>query len=395
MTARSVSNEAEIVDVVRAARADKTPLEIVAGGTKRGFGKPAGRAGRVLDVSGVAGIVVYEPEELIVTVRPATPVAELRAALVARGQCLGFDPPEWAPLFGANGTATMGGVVSTDASGSRRIRHGGARDQLLGIRAVNGLGEAFKAGGRVVKNVTGFDIPKLVCGAFGTLGVLTELTFRVYPKPSHATTLVVRDIAIAEGFSLLRDVWSGPLEATGLAYVPAMVSLKDLGDVGRGAALIRIEGAAKPLEEKRATLNSALAARAVAVLDDGDAAFAQLGAGAPFFNTDFDVWRAFVPPSEAARTAECVEAPLWYGDLAGGLLWFGLEAGDAAATVKLRACVARAGGHATLLRADEATRRRLAVFPPETVERAALTRAVKSAFDPLALFNPGRMYEGI
>jgi glycolate oxidase FAD binding subunit len=391
----SVSSEDEIVEAVREARASKVPFEIVGHGTKRGFGKPASTRGRPLDVSGLSGIVVYEPEELILTVRPATPIAEIRAALDARGQCLGFDPPEWAGLFGANAASTIGGAVSVDASGSRRVRHGGARDHLLGIRAVNGLGEAYKAGGRVVKNVTGFDVPKLFCGAFGTLGVLTELTFRVFPKPSHAATLIVRDIAAREGFALLREIWSGPLDATGLAYVTGSAAPDALGNAGRGAALVRVEGAPKPLAEKCATLTGSLAGRAIATLDAGDAVFAELGNGAPFQDTELDVWRAFVPPSEAASTAEAVEAPVWYGDLAGGLLWFGLEAGSAAATEKLRAGVARAGGHATLFRADEATRRRLAVFPAEIAERAALTRAVKSAFDPLALFNPGRMYEGI
>src|SRR6202012_1458433 len=132
--------------------------------------------------SGLSGIVKYEPEELILTVRPGTSVAEVRAVLTEKNQCLGFDPVDWF-LPGSQGVSTIGGAISSDASGSGRLRHGAARDSLLGFRAVNGFGEGFSAGGKVVKNVTGFDLPKLMCGAYGTLGVLTELTFRVYPKP--------------------------------------------------------------------------------------------------------------------------------------------------------------------------------------------------------------------
>jgi glycolate oxidase FAD binding subunit len=216
------NSEAEIVDAVRAARESNAPIEIVASGTKRNFGRPID--GEILDVSGLRGIVSYEPEELIVTVKPGTPIAELNATLSEKGQRLGFAPPEWAPLLGASGASTIGGVVSVDAAGSARVRYGEPRDQLLGVRAVNGFGEVFKAGGRVVKNVTGFDIPKLVCGSFGTLCVLTELTFRVFPKPPHSITLAVRDIDADTGLGLLRRAWSSPLEPTGLAYLPAKLA---------------------------------------------------------------------------------------------------------------------------------------------------------------------------
>lgn len=395
MTRIRVANEAEVVDAVRSARNEKTPFDIIGAGTKHEFGRPTARSERVLDVSGLAGIVNYEPEELVLTARPGTPIAQIEEALSARGQRLGFDPPDWGALFGAKSAATLGGSVSADASGSLRVRHGSARDHLLGIRAVNGFGEVYKAGGKVVKNVTGFDIPKLMCGAFGTLSVLTELTFRVFPKPSQSETLVVPDIAPTEGFALLRQVWTSPLEATGLAYVPPGAAALELGEIGRGAALIRIEGALRPLAEKRAILAAALGSRAIAGVREGDKVFRDLSSGAVFADVDQDVWRIFLPPAEAGRAAEAIRAPSWYGDLAGGLLWVGLAADEAAAIARMRAAVARAGGHATLVRAGAATRLRVAVFPQETPERASLTRAVKAAFDPLSLFNPGRMYEGI
>jgi len=312
--------------------------------------------------------------------------------LAEKGQRLGFEPAEWAPLFDG-GSSTIGGAVSVDASGSARVRFGGPRDQLLGIRAVNGFGEAFKAGGRVVKNVTGFDIPKLACGAFGTLAVLTELTFRVFPKPLHSAVLVLEDIAPNEAFALLRKVWSSPLEATGLAYVPAAIRIDGLPEQGRGAALVRLEGARAPLDERVAHLHRLLERTGSQHLDDGERVFRAIANGTAFAGSSSDLWRAFIPPASAAALAEAVAPFRWIADCVGGMFWIETKPGQD--VTALRATIERLGGHAVLLRADAETRTHLSVFPPESPERAALTRAVKSAFDPLALFNRGRMYEGI
>ena len=244
-----VSSEEEIVDFVRAARTDRAPFEIVAAGTRRAAGNPMADL-PLLDVSGVSGIIDYQPEELIITARPGTPLAELKAVLAQKNQCLGFDPVDWVLLGGAHGT--LGGAASADASGSGRLRHGAARDSLLGFRAVNGFGEAFRGGAKVVKNVTGFDLPKLVCGAFGTLMVLSELTFRVYPRPLARATLMLKDLAPEAGFAALRTIWKSALEPSGLAYIPGSANFPLLGDVGKGAALIRFEAAEKPLSEKLA-----------------------------------------------------------------------------------------------------------------------------------------------
>ncbi len=177
-------NEAEIADAVRAAAEGRTPLEIISGGTKRDLGRPT-KADTILDVSAISGILKYEPEELVLTVRAGTKLAEIDAALGEKKQMLGFAPADWGPLFGsAGGRATLAGIVATNACGSRKVKAGAVRDHVIGCRFVNGSGEAIKAGGFVIKNVTGFDLPKLMCGAFGTLGVLTELTVRVSPAPN-------------------------------------------------------------------------------------------------------------------------------------------------------------------------------------------------------------------
>ncbi len=249
------------------AREWKSPLEIVGAGTKQSFGRAVVTMGSVLDVSGLRGILSYEPNELILTAAPGTPVAEIETALAQKGQRLGFDPPDWGPLLGAApGQGTIGGAIACDANGPARVRLGAVRDQLLGFRGVNGFGEAFKAGGKVVKNVTGFDAPKLMCGAMGTLCVLTEVTLRVFPKPPLSTVLALRDLSPEEGFALLRKVWSSPLDATGLAF-------------SHDRILIRLEGEKAPLAEKCAMLQALLDGREAQEVPEGEIAFRAIGGG--------------------------------------------------------------------------------------------------------------------
>ncbi|HEY5338554.1 MAG TPA: FAD-binding protein [Rhizomicrobium sp.] len=387
MTGILANAEADVIEAVRAARESRRTLEIVGGGTKRAYGRAA-PCDDVLDVSRLSGVVNYEPEELVLTVKSGTPVAEIDALLGSKSQCLGFEPADWGPLLDAPARAsTIAGVLSADANGPAAVRYGRARDSLLGYRAVNGLAEAYKAGGRVVKNVTGFDLPKLMCGAFGTLGVLTEVTLRVFPKPSDAAVLIVRDISAAEGLTLLRTIWSSPLEATGLCYVPAAATSAALGEIQKGAALIRLEGAPEPLREKIEGAKALLGERAQTL---GIEIFSRIGDGAIFLGRDLDVWRVFVPPAEAAKLVAAIQSPLWFADWAGGLLWIGMLPGNDGA--RLRHIIEPVGGHTTLLRAATETRGRVDVFQPETPARGALTRSVKAAFDPLGLFNPGRMW---
>ena len=338
-------NEAQVVDVARAARAGRRMLEIVGGGTRRGVGRPM-RSDEVLDVSRLSGIVDYEPEELILTVRPGTALAEIEDALAAKGQRLGFEPQDWSAMLGTSGTGTIGGAISVNANGPAAIRFGRARDHLLGIRAVNGFGEAFKAGGKVVKNVTGFDIPKLFCGAMGTLGVLTELTFRVFPKAQRSLVLARQGVGPDESFALLRKAWSAPLDATALIHA-------------RDTAYVRIEGEAEALAEKKKFLDGWAE---VDVIDTG------------FVPGRRDIWRLACKPTDASRVAREIASPVWYGDWAGEALWIAAETSQAAKLAAL-------GG--------ECIRGAAPRIVPDA--RAELDRRVKAAFDPLNLFNPGRM----
>jgi glycolate oxidase FAD binding subunit len=384
-----IENPGQALEFVRAAGQDRTPFEIVAGGTRRSVGKPLSDSNGgdlpLLDVSGLSGIVKYEPEELILTAQPATPLADINTVLAAKNQRLGFDPADWSRLLNSNGVATLAGAVSCDASGSGRLRHGGARDSLLGFQAVNGLGESFRAGGKVVKNVTGFDLPKLVCGAHGTLCVLTELTFRVFPKPQQARVLCLSDVTPEIGFAVLRKIAHSALEPAGLAYLPASMIGQAQFDGGQGVALIKLEGAAAPLEEKIALAHGLLGNAMQRIEDD---MFAAIGNGEKFSGLAGDVWRVMIAPSDAPRVARELGAKYWLGDWAGGLIWLAAPPSDAA---RIRGLAASVQGQAMLLRAGAQNRAALGLYAPQPPALAQLNRAVKAAFDPLSLFNPGRL----
>jgi glycolate oxidase FAD binding subunit len=385
----SPTSEAEAADAVREAADKNASLAIIAGGTKRDYGRPVA-ADAILDMRAVSGIVKYEPEELVLSVRAGTPISEIAAVLAEKKQMLGFEPADWGPLFGADrGRATIGGVVATNACGSRRVKAGAVRDHVIGCRFVNGKGEIIKAGGHVIKNVTGFDLPKLMCGAFGTLGVLTEITLRVSPLPENAAVVAI-DCDAEIGFHLLREAAKLPLDVSGLAYIRSD---------RMGTAYIRVEGTATALDQKVAELQRRFAGQRAKPLDDGTAqrCFREFGDGSMFVAADADLWRLCVPATrayEALLAARTEKTGPWSADWGGGLLWLGLPADEDTAT-RLRGITARFGGHATLMRAAPEARAALFVFEPETLARAAITRSVKAAFDPKGVLNPGRMFEGI
>jgi glycolate oxidase FAD binding subunit len=393
-------SEEQIADIVRAAAERKGSFEVVGHGTKRAFGRLT-EAGTMLDTSALSGIVKYEPEELVITVRAATPVAEIEAALAGKRQMLGFSPADWGPLFGATaGQATLAGIVGANACGARRVKAGAVRDHVIGCRFVNGDGEAIKAGGPVIKNVTGFDVPKLMCGAFGTLGLLTEVTLRVSPAPARVAALAVRADS-EDGLRVLREAMRLPLDPTGLAYIPDVFPSGEPSAgphvaVSGGAALIRVEGNAQPLNDKLDTLRAHFASHETIVLDDDVARslFRDVDNCGLLAASDSAIWRLCVPPSEAHAALDAAKPDHWYADWAGGLLWLGLPA-TAGIASRLRALTARLGGHATLMRGSADARGKLDVFEPEPPARSTLSRNVKKAFDPNRVFNPGRMYKDI
>ena len=401
----------QVADAVRTAVAEGRPLGVAGAGSKSGWGRPAETDAR-LDLSALTGAVLYEPEELVLTAKPATPLAEIEAMLAERRQHLAFEPPDLGPLFGGAGGrrsnlgGTLGGAVFCNLAGPRRIQAGAARDHVLGFHAVSGRGERFKAGGRVVKNVTGFDLSKLIAGSFGTLAAVTELTVRALPAPEESRTVVLFGLGDADGVRAMTAALTSPFDVSGAVHLPADVAgasaLPALGAAGGAATLLRLEGPAPSVAARVAHLTRRLLEFAApAVLDAAESAVAWREIrDASFFVADpqNQVWRLSVPPASGAdvvaRIREKIAARAFY-DWGGGLIWLALPPSDDAGEAVVRGGLVTGRGHATLLRAAAEVRARVPVFQPQPPALAALTRRIKESFDPQRVLNPGRMYADV
>ncbi|MER2605134.1 MAG: FAD-binding protein [Siculibacillus sp.] len=392
-------DEADVVALVADARAARTRLAVRGRGTRTALGRPT-ETDATVSLAALTGITLYEPAELVMTARAGTPLAEIRVALAAHGQELAFDPIEHTALFGhAPGAGSIAAAFAINAAGPKRPKVGAARDHLLGFRAVNGLAESFKSGGRVMKNVTGFDLSKLVCGSFGTLGLLTEVTFKVLPRPETEATIAFLDLDDAAGCALLREASGLPQEVAALARLPASAS----PFAGRSATLLRLDGPAVSVASRRDDLLALWKATAPAEILDADASrdlWARIREAEPVAGHGGPVWRVSVAPTDGPRLvaalAESGPAPTAVAyDWTGGLVWLAFAPDSGPIAARLRAHVDRLGGHALLVRACEAERRAEAVFHPQPAPLAALAARVKRAFDPDGLFEPGRMTEGV
>lgn len=353
--------EAELADILRGADA---PLVIRGGGT-RGIGRAFGA---VVDTGGLAGLRLYEPGALTLVAGAGTPLAEVEAVLGAEGQRLPFEVPDMRGLLGRSGESTLGGVVATNASGPRRVQAGACRDSLIGVRFVDGAGMVVKNGGRVMKNVTGLDLSKLMAGSHGTLGVLTEVAFKLLPIPEMAVTLRLSGLSDAQAVAALAAALGSPFEVTGAAHWP-----------GQGTFL-RLEGF-EPSVRYRVGQVSRHLARFGAVDEVADI-WPQVRDVAPFHGQPGDVWRLALRPSAAADVVARAGAEAALYDWGGGLVWLLTAPG-----VDLRARLGTIDGYATLIRSACT----LPTFAPEAPGVAALTRGLRGKFDPKGIFNPGLM----
>ncbi|MEP9349739.1 glycolate oxidase subunit GlcE [Xanthobacter sp. KR7-225] len=395
-------DEAGVADAVRAARAERKSLEIAGRGTLRSLGRPVQTA-RTLDLSQLAGVTLYEPEELVLSARPGTARAEIEEMLAARGQMLAFEPADLGPLLGGDaGAGTFGGMFCVNLSGPRRISHGAVRDHALGARAVSGQGEIFKSGGRVVKNVTGYDLPRLLCGAFGTLAVITEITLKVLPRPATQESVLVAGLSPARAGEAMSAAMGSSCEVSGAAFLPADVAARVPGLAGAADAVVfRLEGVAPSVTARRAMLLKVLApfgAGAVIAEEASVALWRAVRDAAPFWGTGGRaVWRISTTPTGGPLLGAALSRALGaqtYCDWAGGLVWACLPGAESHADA-VRAALAPFGGHATLIRAEAAERARVPVFQPQAPTLAALSGRVKESFDPARVLNPGRMHAGV
>jgi glycolate oxidase FAD binding subunit len=394
----------DIEAAVQWAIAGGKSLEIIGHGSKRKLGRPA-QYDATIDLSGMSGVVLYEPQELILSAKAGTPLVDITKLLASNGQELAFEPMDYGPLLGgAPGSGTVGGMLAANVSGPRRIRAGAARDHLLGVIAVSGRGETFKSGGRVVKNVTGFDLCKLLAGSWGTLGILAEVTLKVLPQQKSEASLVVFGPNDSEAAAAMAAAMATPLGVSGAAHLPDYVASRFDGfDEAESATVFRIEGLVASLNDSVASLKRAVrpfGASAGLAQAESRKLWRAIRDVQPFWANgpcgDRPLWRISTTPAKGHEIAAKISpAAMLFYDWAGGLIWVAPPVTQDCSAGEIRHAVAAAGGHATLVRAQAAVRASIDPFQPETGALAALTRRVKENFDPKGVLNPGRMWAGV
>jgi len=395
----------ELREAVAEALAVEEPLEIVGGGSKRDLGRPM-QAAHTLDLSRLSGIRDYAPSELVLTAGAATPLAEIERVLAENSQMLAFEPPGWGGLLGVEDAApTLGGVLACNLSGSRRIKAGAARDHFLGFRAVSGRGEIFKAGGKVVKNVTGYDLPKLMAGSYGTLAALEEVTVKVLPQAETVATVLFAGIAPEAAGRLMSAALGSPHEVSGASYLPPGTTLPLAVPVRPGTVALRVEGPAPSVAFRRDSLlreHKDSGASSTLAESESVALWRAIGEVAPLSGLgERAVWRVSIAPARGAAIGAALGRALdavWYLDWGGGLLWLAVAEGQNTGAQVIRAALrgndGQGSGHATLVKGSPALRRAVPVFEPQPAPLAALSRRVKDAFDPKHILNPGRIVDG-
>ncbi|MBN9595063.1 MAG: FAD-binding protein [Afipia sp.] len=407
MDTLKVRDAKDVEDAVRAAVAAEQPLEIIGHGSKRAIGLPTA-TNAVLDLSALNAITSYEPQELIVTVQAGAPMADLLSLLDSKNQQFAFDPMDTSVLLGTpRGAGTVGGMIAAGLAGPRRIKAGGARDHLLGAHAVSGFGDSFKTGGKVVKNVTGYDLCKLLAGSWGTLSVMTEVTLKVLPKAETERTLLLRGLDDVTANRVMTTAIGSPYDVSGVAHIPSSIfrdtadGLSGLGSSQQAVTLIRLEGIGASVPHRAGSVSKALASFGTAEMieDDASAAvWASIRDVTPFAASGslgaWPVWRIVCPPASGGAFGQALARETG-GDViydwSGGLIWAALPPAPDAHAALLRQRLKPIGGHAMLLRGTDQVRAVIDVFHPQEAGVAALGQRVKASFDPKQILNRGRM----
>ncbi len=363
----SPRDEKQLAEAVRSAKA---PFEVLGLGTKRDLGRPV--AAQKLSLSAFSGIINYEPEELILECGTATKLADIEKLLTKHNQMLAFEPPNFAALLGSKHAGSIGGALACNLAGPRRLKAGAARDHILGVTGVNGQGEIIRSGARVVKNVTGYDVPRLLAGSFGTLMAFTSVIFKVLPKPETEQTCLLRDEGVAHSVNAMARLLATGAEISSAAYVP------------KRGTFLRIEGIEASVKARVAMVEAE-----TLTATESKKLWLDLRDATPLAENKNDIWRIVLPPSEAVPFLAALPFKYdYYLDWAGSLIWLAAPKGG-----NPRQYMSQ--GVATLFRADENTRTAAEVFHPQQPTLGALSSRVKAAFDPKGLFNPGKMYKGL
>ncbi len=387
-------DEKNLSESIRMAAAAKMPLIVSGAGSKSGIGRPNGYAMSVT-TQRMQGVSLYEPTELVIGALPGTPLSEINQTLATQNQMLPFEPMDYRPILGGCHEPTIGGIAAGNVSGPRRIMAGACRDSLIGIRLVNGRGDVVKSGGRVMKNVTGLDLVKLNCGAWGTLGVFSEVIFKVLPKPECASSLALRGLNDATAIAALTTALGSPFSVSAAAHLPK-------GVVSEPLTIVRIEGFAPSVAYGCGELAKLLGPY-------GKADLLEEEVGTDIWSDVRDarwladpaesaIWRLSLAPSKAsgivAHIGQVLDTRHFY-DWGGGLVWLAVNASEDAGSKVIRDAMRGLNGHATLLRAPPQVRSKVDIFEPLPPSLADLTRRIKFAFDPDRILNFGKMYSGI
>lgn len=397
-------SEQQAQELVQWAVAEGKTLSVQGKNTKYGFGLPVS-ADCVMSMERLSGILEYHPEELVMTALPGTPLAEITGELTKHNQYLAFEPPALNRMYQNDDGGTIGGVFMGNLAGPRRFKAGGARDYILGVRAINGRAELWKSGGKVIKNVSGYDMSKLLTGSWGALSVVTELTFKVLPAPTQTRSLAVWGLSPRLGLALLAQVVSTPSEASGLAYLPAAaletIRQTEMSVSGESLTLVRLEGTELSVNERMQSIRKWLPGPGqYSVFDQAESSlvWSWIRDTAPLADAERtpSILKVSIPPASAwslTRFIDELRGCTWYLDAAGGWLWVGVcRAGAEDKLHAIRREVSAVGGAATLYRAPDTTKQRVGIysFPDEAVKR--LNERIKTSFDPGNIFNPGRLY---
>lgn len=393
----------EVEDAVRWALGNDKALELAGQGSKRAIGRPS-QTDLTLDLSGLTGVTLYEPEELVLSARAGTPLAEIEALLDKNNQQLAFEPMDYGPLFGLEpGRGTIGGTIATNLSGPRRIKAGAARDHFLGVTAVTGRAETIKSGGRVVKNVTGYDMCKLLAGSWGTLAAMTDVTIKVLPKPETEATVLVTGLDDARACAAMAAAMGSSCDVSAAAHLPDHVaSYFDGLPKLEASTVLRLEGVAPSVAHRKDALAALLQPFGpVALLDEKDssALWRSVRQVKPFASEaarERPLWRISTEPARGHELVDLITpaAQMFY-DWAGGLVWVAMPFAHEPDAASIRGAVKKLGGHATLVRAPASVRAALDVFEPQAAGLASLSKRVKEGFDPKGVLNPGRMWAGV
>ena len=386
----------DLVEAIRSVQATAKPFSLQSAGTKKNLGRYVTQD-QILSLKALTGVTLYEPEELVLSARAATPLAEIETLLAKNNQQLAFEPIDYAFLLGQSANkGTIAGALAINASGPRRVKAGAARDHLLGFSAVTGRGEFIRSGGRVMKNVTGFDLSKLLCGSYGTLAALTDITLKVMPKAETEKTLIFFKRTEAECLKLLRQATASSHDVSGICMVPA----GRMEGFGQNIAAMRLEGPEISVSSRCESLCLELVENDVerTLLNEETSRlfWQKIKNVEPITTCNGQVWRLSIAPrdgNDVIKSLQGAGLPIqgYFYDWAGGLIWLAVDPAPHAYAKIIRMIVDQKGGHATLIRADAETRATIDVFHPQPEVLAQLTSRIKCSFDPACVLERGRL----